>query len=64
MISQEMKFLLYCGLKYRDSSIRLFYIVSEMNASYFAPQLPYLIVSLLRFYSEDIVYFVCCSFVL
>ena len=40
----------------RDSAIRLFYIISEMNALYFAPQLPYFLIILLHFYNEDIVY--------
>ena len=50
----------------RDSAIRLFLVLSEMNDMYFSPILPGMIVMLLNYISEEEIYFVCslCVFVL
>ena len=55
-MDDNLKYVSYPSLINRNSAIRLFLVISEMNDLFFAPSLPFFIIALLFHISEEEVY--------
>ena len=55
-MDDNLKYVLYPSLINRNSAIRLFLVISEMNDLFFAPSLPIFVIALLFHISEEDVY--------